>query len=162
MRPFESLVFSDSYPECRSPVFTILRWMVKRRRARGGVRMAVTGTESLFLVLRNSFFLKHPLTNVRWAIHHLNALCLALIQEANSIGVGNADFVQVQSRRLSALLDFGAQIDEVRTLKCTGQTNSSPVILTKPFNSQRHCWHPHSSVGDANRRPFKMHSELKS
>ena len=162
MWPFESLVFSDSYTEFWSPVFTILRWMVKRRRARAGVRIITTRTESLFLVSTDSFFLEHPLTNVRWAIHHLNALCLALIQEANSIGVSNADFVQVQSRRLSAPFDFGAQIDEVRTLKCTGQTNSSPVILTKPFNSQRHCWHPHSSVGDANRRPFKMHSELKS
>jgi hypothetical protein len=37
---------------------------------------------------------------------------LALIQEANSIDVDNVDFIQVQSRRLSELLDFGPQITE--------------------------------------------------
>jgi hypothetical protein len=66
---------------------------------------------------------------------------LALIQEANSIDVDNVNFVQVQSRRLSELLDFDPQIAEVRTSKRTGQTNSSPLILTKPFDPQRHCWH---------------------
>jgi hypothetical protein len=43
---------------------------------------------------------------------------------------------------------FRAQIGEKRTSKLTGQTNSSPVILTKPSNSQRHCWHPNPSVRD--------------
>jgi hypothetical protein len=39
----------------------------------------------------------------------LDAKCLALIQQPNSIDVDNAaDLVQVQSCRLSALLDFGA------------------------------------------------------
>jgi hypothetical protein len=65
----------------------------------------------------------------------VNALRLALIQEANSIEVYNVNFIQIQSCRLSALLDFGAQVDEVCESKFTGQKKSSPASLTKPFDS---------------------------
>ena len=80
------------------------------------------------------------------AILYLNAVCLTPIQQVNSIDVDNVNFIQVQSRRLSAPLDFRAQIGEVRTSKLTGRTNSSPVILSMPSDSQRRCWHPNPSV----------------
>jgi hypothetical protein len=108
-----------------------------------GDSLTTTRRESLFPVTKDVTFLKHPLTNVRCAVHHLNALCAALIQQANSFDVHNVDFIQVQSCRVSEPFDYGAQIDEVRTTKVTGQADASPVILTKPFNSQRHSWHLH-------------------
>jgi hypothetical protein len=66
-----------------------------------------------------SFLLKHPLANVSRAIHHVNAQRLALIQQTNSIEIDNVDLVQVQNLRLPELLEFGAQIDEMRTSKFT-------------------------------------------
>jgi len=107
------------------------------------------------------FFLKHPGANVRCAIHHLDALRLALIQEANSVDVDNVDLIEVQSRRMAGKLDFSAKTDELRTSKLTGQTNSSPVILTKRLDSQRHSWHPHLPMRDARRGPLKKHSAPK-
>jgi hypothetical protein len=118
--------------------------------------------KSLFLVSMGSFLLKHPLTNIWWTTHNLNAMHLALIQEANSIDVNGANFIQVQRRRLSEPINFDLQIDELRVSKLTGQANSSPAILTKRFDPQRHCWHPNPSAGDAKRRPFKRHAALTS
>jgi hypothetical protein len=93
------------------------------------------GTAPLFFVSVQSSFLMHPHTNVGCAVHHLDAVCQALIQEANSIEVDGIDLIQVQRCRLSALLDFSAKIDEVRASKFTGQKNPSPVILTKLLDS---------------------------
>jgi hypothetical protein len=44
---------------------------------------------------------------------------LTLIQQTNSIEIDNVDLVQVQNLGLSELLEFGAQIIEMRTPKCT-------------------------------------------
>jgi hypothetical protein len=109
-------------------------------------------TKSLFFVATGSFLLEHPLTDIGGAIHYLNASRLNLIQEANSIDVDNANFIQVQDCRQSEPANFVSQIAELRTPKLTGQTNPSPV-LTKPFDSQRHCWHPNPPAEDARRMP---------
>jgi hypothetical protein len=82
-------------------------------RPRNELRLAI------FRTLMGSFLLKHPLANVSRAIHNVNAECLTLIQQTNSIEINNVDLVQVQSLRPSELFEFGAQINEMRTPKFT-------------------------------------------
>jgi hypothetical protein len=72
----------------------------------------------------------------------LNALRLALVQEANSIDVDNVNFIQVQCRRPSDLLDFGAQINQARTSKFTTIRQlfeSSSICLYLKSTFQRNC-----------------------
>lgn len=44
------------------------------------IPLTTAGTKSLFLISTGLSLLKHPLANIWWAIHYLNALCLTLIQ----------------------------------------------------------------------------------
>jgi hypothetical protein len=76
-------------------------------------------SDLLFLTLMGLFLLKHPLANVSRAIRNVNAQCLTLIEQTNSIEINNVDLAQVQNLRLSELLEFGAQINKMRTPKFT-------------------------------------------
>jgi hypothetical protein len=71
-------------------------------------------------------------------VHYLNSPRKAVIQKANSIDVDNVDLIQVQNYPLSDLFHFRVKIDDVRTSKLTGQTKSRPMLLTNPYDFQRH------------------------
>ena len=81
---------------------------------------AIYQEEPLFFIAMSSLLLNHPFANIRGAIHHLNSTCLALVEQANSVEIDNVDLIQIQSRRLSGLFDFGAHFDKVRTSKFAG------------------------------------------
>jgi hypothetical protein len=83
------------------------------------IPLATAGAKSLFLGSIGPLLLNHPLTNIWRAIQNLDTLRLALIQKTNSVNVDDANFLEIQSRRLSALLDLGAETSEVRRSKCT-------------------------------------------
>lgn len=68
---------------------SLITCLVLRRNS----RPTSGGSGVLFLVSMASFLLKHPLANVRGAIHHLNALSSALIQQANSVDIDDGDFI---------------------------------------------------------------------